>query len=87
MTIYFARSIIKLAYGRDDEREIITFRFGVPKNTPDVPIPFHGDVADAIQLVSEMGNAAILAFLLKMVLKDRITDDEIQLICDTYYHE
>jgi hypothetical protein len=72
---------------RDDEREMIVFRFGVPKNTPAVPIPFHGEVADAIQIVSQLGNAAILAFLLKMVLKDRITDDEIQLICDAYYHE
>ena len=34
-----------------------------------------------------MGDAALLAFLLKMVLKDRITDDEIQLICDVYYHD
>jgi hypothetical protein len=72
---------------RDDEREMIVFRFGVPKNTPPVPIPFHGEVADAIQIVSQLGNAAVLAFLLKMVLKDRITDDEIQLICDVYYHE
>ena len=72
---------------RDDEREMIVFRFGVPKNTPPVPIPFHGEVAEAIQIVSQLGNAAVLAFLLKMVLKDRITDDEIQLICDVYYHE
>ena len=72
---------------RDDEREIITFRFGVPKDTPNVPIPFHGEVADAIEIVSQLGDAAILAFLLKMVLKERITDDEIQMICDVYYHE
>jgi hypothetical protein len=72
---------------RDDEREIITFRLGVPKNTPKVPIPFHGDVADAILIASQLGDAVVLAFLLKMVLKDRITDDEIQLICDVYYHE
>ena len=71
----------------DDDRETIVFRFGVPKNTPPVPIPFHGEVADAIQIVSQLGNAAVLAFLLKMVLKDRITDDEIQLICDAYYHD
>jgi hypothetical protein len=73
--------------GRDDEREMITFRFGVPKNSPPVPIPFHGEVAEAIQLVSQLGAAATLAFLLKMILKDRITDDEIQLICDVYYHD
>jgi hypothetical protein len=71
---------------RDDERETIVFRFGVPKNTPDVPIPFHGDVAKAIEIASQLGEAAILALLLKMVLRDRITDDEIQLICDVYYH-
>lgn len=71
----------------DDEREIIGFRFGVPKNAPDVPIPFHGDVADAIHIVSQMGNSALLALLLKMVLRDRITDDEIQLICDVFYHD
>jgi hypothetical protein len=37
--------------------------------------------------MAQMGNAALLAFLLKMVLKDRITDDEIQLICDVYHHD
>jgi len=71
----------------NDDRETIVFRFGVPKNTPDVPIPFHGDVADAIKLIAEIGNAALLAMLLKMVLKDRITDDKIQLICDVFYHD
>ena len=72
---------------RDDEREIICFRFGVPKNTPAVPIPFNGEVSDALQIISQLGEAAMLAFLLKMVLRDRITDDEVQLICDTYYHD
>jgi len=70
-----------------DEKETIGFRFKMPKTAADVPIPFHGEVADAIALMAQMGNAAILAFLLKMVLKDRITDDEIQLICDVYYHD
>lgn len=72
---------------QDDEREMIVFRFGVPKNSAPVPIPFHGEVADAIQVMSLIGPAPTLAFLLKMVLKDRITDDEIQLICDVFYHD
>jgi uridylate kinase len=70
-----------------DEKETIGFRFKQSKSAADLPIPFHGDVADAIGIIAQMGNAAILAFLLKMVLKDRITDDEIQLICDVYYHD
>lgn len=71
----------------DDEREIISFRFGVPKSAPDVPIPFHGEVADAIKMIAELSNPALLALLLKMVLRDRITDDEVQLICDVFYHD
>ena len=71
----------------DEEKETFGFRFKQKKSTVDLPIPFHGEVADAIDLIALMGNAAILAFLLKMVLKDRITDDEIQLICDVYYHD
>jgi hypothetical protein len=43
--------------------------------------------AYAIKLIAQLGNAALLAFLLKMVLKERITDDEIQLICDVYHHD
>ena len=35
----------------------------------------------------DISNPALLAVLLKMVLKDRITDDEIQLICDVFYHD
>jgi hypothetical protein len=72
---------------RDDERETMVFRFKVPKNTPAVPIPFRGEVAEAIELMSQISDAAVLALLLKMVLRDRITDDEIQLICDMYYHD
>jgi len=71
----------------DKEKETIGFRFRQSKSTADLPIPFHGDVADAIEIIAQMGNGAILALLLKMVLKDRITDDEIQLICDVYYHD
>jgi hypothetical protein len=70
-----------------DEKETIGFRFKQSKGAADLPIPFHGEVADAINIIAQMGNAALLAFLLKMVLKDRITDDEIQLICDVYYHD
>ncbi|HKP13737.1 MAG TPA: hypothetical protein VJZ91_16570 [Blastocatellia bacterium] len=70
-----------------EEKETIGFRFKQAKSAADLPIPFHGEVDDAICLIAQMGNAAILAFLLKMVLKDRITDDEIQLICDVYYHD
>jgi hypothetical protein len=71
----------------DEEKETIGFLFKQAKSAADLPIPFHGDVADAIKVIALMGNAALLAFLLKMVLKDRITDDEIQLICDVYYHD
>jgi len=71
----------------DDEKETIGFLFKQSKSAADLPIPFHGDVAAAIQIIAQMGNGALLAFLLKMVLKNRITDDEIQLICDVYYHD
>ena len=70
----------------DEEKETFGFRFKQSKSAVDLPIPFHGEVADAIELIQQLGDAALLAFLLKMVLKDRITDDEIQLICDVYYH-
>jgi hypothetical protein len=71
----------------DEKKETIGFRFKQSKSMADLPIPFHGDVADAIELIAQIGDAALLAFLLKMVLKDRIKDDEIQLICDVYYHD
>jgi len=71
----------------DKEKETLGFRFKQSKSAADLPIPFHGDVAEAIELISQIGNAALLALLLKMVLKDKITDDEIQLICDVYYHD
>jgi hypothetical protein len=70
----------------DEEKETLGFRFKQSKSAADLPIPFHGEVAGAIKLIQQLGDAALLAFLLKMVLKDRITDDEIQLICDVYYH-
>jgi hypothetical protein len=71
----------------DEEKETFGFLFKQSKSAADLPIPFHGDVADAISLMAQMGHAALLAFLLKMVLKDRITDNEIQLICDVYHHD
>jgi hypothetical protein len=71
----------------DEEKETLGFLFKQSKSAADLPIPFHGDVAAAIDLIAQMGNAALLAFLLKMVLKNRITDDEIQLICDVYHHD
>jgi hypothetical protein len=71
----------------DEEKETFGFLFRQSKSAADLPIPFHGDVAEVITLITQMGEAALLAFLLKMVLKDRITDDEIQLICDVYYHD
>jgi hypothetical protein len=71
----------------DKEKETLGFLFKQSKSAADLPIPFHGDVANAINLIAQMGDAALLALLLKMVLKDRITDDEIQLICDVYYHD
>lgn len=71
----------------DKEKETLGFLFKQSKSAADLPVPFHGDVADAIELISQMGAAALLALLLKMVLKDRITDNEVQLICDVYYHD
>ena len=71
----------------DKEKETLGFRFKQSKSAADLPIPFHGDVAEAIEVISQIGSAALLALLLKMILKDKITDDEIQLICDVYYHD
>ena len=71
----------------NEEKERLGFRFRQGKSAVDLPIPFHGEVPGTIALISEMGSAALLALLLKMVLKDRITDNEIQLICDVYYHD
>jgi hypothetical protein len=72
----------------DDKKEqVLGIRFKQSKNASDLPIPFHGEVDEAINIIAHAGDGALLALLLKMVLKDRITDDEIQLICDVYYHE
>lgn len=68
-----------------DTRTPILFKQG--KSAADLPIPFHGEAAEAIAMISQIGDAALLALLLKMVLKERITDDEIPLICDVYYHD
>lgn len=54
---------------------------------PGVPQPFHGDVADAIDCVAELGPRVLLAVILKLVLRNRITDKEVHLICDMFYAE
>jgi hypothetical protein len=72
---------------KNKEKETFGFRLSVPKQTPEIEIPYHADVAEAINTIAKLGNPALLALLLKMVLKDRITDDEIQMICDVYYHD
>lgn len=87
MTIHFPHNMILITMATDDEKETLGFLFKQSKSAADLPIPFHGDIADAIELISQRGDAALLALLLKMVLKDHITDDETQLICDVYYHE
>jgi hypothetical protein len=71
----------------DKKEQVLGIRFKQSKNASDLPIPFHGEVDEAINIIAHAGDGALLALLLKMVLKDRITDDEIQLICDVYYHE
>lgn len=71
----------------DKEKETLVVRFKQGKDASDLPIPFHGEVEEAINIMAHASDGALLAFLLKMVLKDRITDDEIQLICDVYYHD
>ena len=90
MTICASHSMIIATMKPPDEKEegeVLTLRFRQRKSASDVPIPFHGEIADAIEVMAHLSNAVLLAFLLKMVLKDRITDDEIQLICDVYYHD
>ena len=71
----------------EEEKQTLIFQYKQSKNASVLPIPFHADIADAIDTIAQMGDAALLAVLLKMVLKDRITNDEIQLICDVYYHD
>lgn len=72
----------------DDDKQTLVFRYKQGKSASDLPIiPFRPEIAEAISIFAEIGDAALLAFLLKMVLKDRITDDEVQLICDVYYHD
>jgi hypothetical protein len=72
---------------KDKEKQTLVVRYNQSKNASDLPIPFHGEVDEAINIIAHAGSGALLALLLKMVLKDRITDDEIQLICDVYYHD
>ena len=72
---------------KDEEKDILHIRFRQSKNASDLPIPFHGEVDEAINIIAHTGDGALLVLLLKMVLKDRITDDEIQLIYDVYYHD
>ncbi|HEX5736265.1 MAG TPA: hypothetical protein VF131_25775 [Blastocatellia bacterium] len=73
---------------KDDDKQTLVFRYKQGKSASDLPtIPFHPEIAEVISIFGEIGDAALLAFLLKMVLKDRITDDEVQLICDVYYHD
>jgi len=72
---------------KNKEKETLGFRLSMPKQTPEVEIPYHADVGEAIETIAKLVNSAILALLLKMVLKDRITDDEIQLICDVCYRD
>jgi hypothetical protein len=71
----------------EKEEQTLVFRFSQSKSAADMPIPFHPEVDVAINAIAQMGDAALLAALLKMVLNDRITNDEIQLICDVYYHD
>jgi hypothetical protein len=71
----------------DKEEQTLVFRFTQSKSAADMPIPFHPEIDDALNAVAEMGNPVLLAVLLKMVLNDRIMNDEIQLICDVFYHD
>jgi hypothetical protein len=72
----------------DDDKQTLVFRYKQGKSASDLPtIPFRPEIAEAINMLADIGDAALLALLLKMVLKDRITDDEVQLICDVYYHD
>lgn len=72
----------------DDVIQTLVFRYKQGKSAVDLPTtPFHPEIAEAISIFAELGNAVLLALLLKMVLQDRVTDDEIQLICDVYYHD
>lgn len=69
----------------EKEEQTLVFRFTQSKSAADMPIPFHPEIAEAIDAVAQMGSPALLAILLKMVLNDKITDDELQLICDVFY--
>lgn len=73
---------------KDDDKQTLVFRYKQGKSASELQtIPFHPEIAEAISIFAEIGDAALLAFLLKIVLKDRITDNEVQLICDVYYHD
>jgi hypothetical protein len=52
-----------------------------------VLVPQREEIDMMIRVANEGGAPALLAILLKMVLKDRITRSEIQLICDVFYHD
>ena len=71
----------------EKEEQTLIFRFSQSKSAADMPVPSHPEIAEAIDAIAQMGNPALLAVLLKMVLNDRITNDEIQLICDVFYHD
>jgi hypothetical protein len=43
----------------DKEKETLGFLFKQSRSAADLPVPFHGDVADAIELISQMGAAAL----------------------------
>ena len=89
MSIYAVCSMIYIAMEpEDDDKQTPVFRYKQGKTAAELPtIPFHPEIAEAISIFAEIGDAALLALLLKMVLKDRITDNEVQLICDVYYHD
>lgn len=57
---------------------------------PGVAQPHRQEIEETIRMIdaiAQMGPPVLLAAVLRMVLRDRITDEEIQLICDTFYHD
>lgn len=49
--------------------------------------PYRKEISDAVLEAAAGGPPVLLAFILKIVLKERITDKEVQLICDCFYHD